>query len=105
METIQYKYARYDKRGKLKPYTKNNPEFSPLANGGVTVAVVVDEDGEIGVGMAVCQPEDTFNYGIGRTLALLRATGDWRKGVRARTRKSVDKIIKGLNILSTYLRR
>jgi len=95
-QVVQYKYARYDGRGRLKPYTRNNPEFKPRANGGVTVAVVVGPDGGVGVGLSVCQQEDTFDYDVGRRLAFGRAWDDYRKGIIAKARKATEKAVSRL---------
>lgn len=82
----QFQHFRYDKRGRLKRYSRANPDFAPSHNGGVTVCSIL-LNGMIGTGVAICQPEDTFCYESGRNIAFSRALEDVSRAVRARAPK------------------
>lgn len=53
-----------------------NLNFSYAVSGRVTVAAVVIDDKQIGIGAAFCMPKDKFSPEIGKNIALGRALAD-----------------------------
>lgn len=57
----------------LKVYNQSHPTFEPAHNGGATICRILDDEGNIIEGFALCSYADNFCYKRGRDISLGRA--------------------------------
>ena len=62
-----------------KRYKRNDSDWTPFEKGGYTSVCLVLEDGSEVFGYSVCSIHDTYNYSLGKSIALGRAVTELNK--------------------------